>query len=162
MLSSFVVLVTFTTAVPGLLAQHIIKPDGAMGKGQRVLESSRETVLFEHEGTGCLTHFWFGGNFQGVANTRSRYDIDGEENPSIEMDLYQGHGIGFNDQQAPWITTWMGKIGKKNGLHNNNRIPFGKHVKVTAQRAPGHEGSARIWWIVRGVENYRPTLSGGQ
>ena len=43
---------------------------GTMGKGERVLEGEAEAVLFEHMGQGCLTHFWFGGNFKGVEDTR--------------------------------------------------------------------------------------------
>jgi hypothetical protein len=46
---------------------------GAMGKGERVLNGDTEAVLFEYTGTGCLTHFWFGGNFRGVEDTRIRY-----------------------------------------------------------------------------------------
>ena len=113
-----------------------IQPIGAMGKGARVLGGGKEAVLFEHQGTGCLTHFWFGGNFKGVENTRIRYYVDGEETASIDMELYMGHGIGFNDNHAPWATKHVGKIGKRNGIYNNYRIPFGKSMRVTAQRAP--------------------------
>lgn len=93
------------------------RPIGTIGKAERVLKADAETVLYEHEGTGCLTHFWFGGNFDGVENTRIRYYVDGEEKPSIDMDLYMGHGIGFNDNHAPWATKHVGKIGKRNGLY---------------------------------------------
>ncbi|TVQ25650.1 MAG: hypothetical protein EA383_07495, partial [Spirochaetaceae bacterium] len=87
-----------------------------MGKGERVLGGSTEAVLFEHEGCGCLTHFWFGGNFEGVEDTRIRYYVDGETNPSVDMKLFLGHGIGFNDQHAPWTTRHIGKVGKQNGI----------------------------------------------
>jgi len=137
-----------------------LRPIGTMSKGQPILGGKEELVLFEHEGQGCLTHFWFGGNFPGVEDTRIRYYIDGEETPSIDMDLYMGHGIGFNDNHAPWITKWMGKIGKRNGVHNNYQIPFGKSIKVTAQRPPEYSDKVRVWWIVRGVENYRPVIGG--
>ena len=46
---------------------------GTIGKGQRVLGGGQEAVLFEHTGRGCLTHFWFGGHFKGVEDTRIRY-----------------------------------------------------------------------------------------
>ena len=107
-------------------------PIGGMGKAEQVLKGGKEAVLFEHDGKGCLTHFWFGGNFEGVEDTRIRYYVDGEKMPSIDMDLYMGHGIGFNDNQAPWATKHVGKIGKRNGLFNNYRIPFGKSIRVTA------------------------------
>lgn len=137
-----------------------LSPIGTMGKGQRVLGGGIEAVLFEHKGKGCLTHFWFGGNFKGVEDTRIRYYVDGEENPSIDMDLYMGHGIGFNDNHAPWTTKHVGKVGKRNGLYNNYRIPFGKSIRVTAQRSAEADNDPQIWWIIRGVENGRVNLGG--
>jgi hypothetical protein len=35
---------------------------------------------------------WFGGNWPGYEPTRIRVYVDGEENPSIEMELGLGHG----------------------------------------------------------------------
>ncbi len=133
---------------------------GTMGKGQRVLKGEQEAVLYEYTGAGCLTHFWFGGNFDGVENTRIRYYVDGEETPSIDMNLYMGHGVGFNNNDAPWATKHIGKIGKTNGFYNNYRIPFGKSIRVTAQRAADAADSPRMWWIIRGVENLRVMLGG--
>jgi len=133
---------------------------GSMGKHERVLGGNSEAVLFEHEGKGCLTHFWFGGNFKGVEDTRIRYYVDGEPRASIDMDLYMGHGIGFNDNTAPWANRHMGKIGKGNGIHNNYAIPFGKGIRVTAQKSAEAEDNPPIWWIVRGVENGRVNLGG--
>ncbi|MDX1682664.1 MAG: DUF2961 domain-containing protein, partial [Phycisphaeraceae bacterium] len=133
---------------------------GTMGKGERVLGGGREAVLFEHEGAGCLSHFWFGGNFAGVESTRIRYYVDGEANPSIDMALWMGHGIGFDDPQAPWGTKHIGKVGKRNGLYNNYRIPFGRSIRVTAQRADDAEDDPQIWWIIRGLEQGRVTLGG--
>jgi len=133
---------------------------GNSGKHQQILGGGKEAVLFEHEGKGCLTHFWFGGNFNGVEDTRIRYYIDGEETASIDMDLYMGHGIGFNDNRAPWSNKHMGKIGARNGFFNNFRIPFGTSVRVTAQRAENADDNQPIWWIIRGVENGRVTLGG--
>lgn len=137
-----------------------LSPIGTMGKGQRVLKGGREAVIFEHQGVGCLTHFWFGGNFKGVEDTRIRYYVDGEKVASIDMDLYMGHGIGFNDNHAPWTTKHMGKVGKRNGIYNNYRIPFGNSVRVTVQRSEDAEDDPQIWWIIRGVENGRVRLGG--
>ena len=131
---------------------------GAMGKGERVLGGETEAVLFEHVGRGCLTHMWFGGNFKGVEDTRIRYYVDGETTPSIDMALYLGHGIGFHDQQAPWATKTIGKVGKRNGIFNNYRIPFGSSIRVTARRAEGADPNPQIWWIIRGLENGRVSL----
>ena len=137
-----------------------LNPIGTIGKGERILKGEKEAVLFEHQGKGCLTHFWFGGNFKGVENTRIRYYVDGETIPSIDMDLYMGHGIGFNDNHGPWATKYIGKIGKRNGIYNNYRIPFGKSIKVTAQRSSEAEEAPQTWWIIRGVENGRVSLGG--
>jgi len=135
-------------------------PIGAIGKGERVLGEGKEAVLFEHQGEGCLSHFWFGGNFKGVENTRIRYYVDGEATASIDMELYMGHGIGFNENHAPWATKHVGKIGRQNGIYNNYRIPFGKSVRVTAQRAAEADENPQIWWIIRGTENGRAALGG--
>jgi len=137
-----------------------LHPIGTMGKGVRVLGGIKEAVLFEYQGAGCLTHFWFGGNFKGVEDTRIRYYVDNEKVPSIDMDLYMGHGIGFNDNTAPWSTKHIGKIGKRNGIYNNYRIPYGKSIRVTAQRSEHADDNPRVWWIIRGVENGRVSLGG--
>lgn len=137
-----------------------IEPFGTMGKGERALTDGGEAVLFEHQGKGCLTHFWFGGNFEGVEDTRIRYYVDGETVPSVDMQLHMGHGIGFNDNHAPWATKYIGKVGKRNGIYNNYRIPFGKSVRVTAQRAADAAENPQIWWIIRGMENGRVSLGG--
>lgn len=131
---------------------------GTSGKGERVLGGGREAVLFEHRGRGAMTHFWFGGNFKGVENTRIRYYIDGEERASIDMALYEGHGIGFGDQTAPWQTRHMGKIGVQNGIFNHYAIPFGRSVRVTAQRAADATDNPQIWWILRGVRDHEVML----
>ena len=133
---------------------------GNSGKHQQILVDDAEAVLFEHEGEGCLTHFWFGGNYAGVEDTRIRYYIDGEEEASIDMDLYMGHGIGFNDNHAPWSNRHMGKIGRQNGVFNNYQIPFGQSIRVTAQRTTHAHGNPPIWWIIRGVEHGRVHLGG--
>jgi hypothetical protein len=155
-------IILITIAAPPLFAGETdqLAPIGSMGKGERVLKGGKEALLFEHQGAGCLTHFWFGGNFKGVEDTRIRYYVDGEEVPSIDMDLYMGHGIGFNDNHAPWATKHIGKVGKRNGIYNNYRIPFGKSIRVTAQRAMDAEDDPQIWWIIRGVENGRVRLGG--
>lgn len=133
---------------------------GIMGKGRQPFADKKEAVLYEYTGKGCLSHFWFGGNFKGVEDTRIRYYIDGGESASIDMDLYMGHGIGFNDNTAPWANRYFGKIGKQNGIFNNYRIPFGKSIKVTAQLAEGADPNPRVWWIIRGVEKGRVSIGG--
>jgi len=151
---------TFTTLLMHADETSNLNPIGGIGKFERVLNSTEEAVLFDHQGKGCLNHFWFGGNSEGLENTRIRYYVDGGKTPSIDMNLYMGHGIGFNDNHAPWATKYMGKIGKKNGFFNNYQIPFGTRVRVTAQRMDSRKEPADIWWIIRGVENGRARLGG--
>ena len=150
----------FGTALVAADETKDLFPIGSIGKQERVLNSTEEAVLFEHVGPGCLNHFWFGGNSKGIENTRIRYYVDGEETPSIDMNLYMGHGVGFNDNHAPWATRHMGKIGKRNGFFNNYQIPFGKSIRVTARRLDDSTKAEDIWWIVRGVGNGRAKLGG--
>jgi hypothetical protein len=96
---------------------------------------------------------WFGGNWPGYEHTRIRFYVDGEAAPSIDMELFLGHGIGWEDDSAPWGTERLGKTGQPSGLYNTYRIPFGKSLRVTGQLAAGVEQPQKFWWIFRGVEN---------
>jgi hypothetical protein len=162
MFTGLVLAMVAAGSLPGSLADETtdLTTFGGMGKGERVLGSGEEAVLFEYEGKGCLHHLWFGGNFEGVEETRIRYFVDGEETASIDMNLYLGHGIGFESNTAPWLTKYIGKIGKRNGIHNNYPIPFGKSIRLTAQRSAEAERNPQIWWIVRGTENLGVSLGG--
>ncbi len=157
-MTKWTVLALILLKTPAIAEDAPLRPIGTIGKAETVLKADAETVLYQYEGSGCLTHFWFGGNFDGVEDTRIRYYIDGEEKPSIDMQLYMGHGIGFNDNHAPWATKHVGKIGKRNGIYNNYRIPFAKSIRVTGQRSAEAKSDPMSWWIIRGVENYRVTI----
>ena len=126
---------------------------GTMGKELRVLKKGEETELFAYKGKGCITHMWFGGSFKGVEYTDIRIYVDGEEKASIDMELFLGHGIGFGDNYAPWGTKRMGNIGGNSGIYNTYKIPFGSHIKITAQLAANAEENPQFWWIIRGTEN---------
>lgn len=47
------------------------------------------------------------------------YYIDGETVPSIQFVPYLLTGVGFNEQQAPWGTKWIGKGANSGGWFNN-------------------------------------------
>ena len=126
---------------------------GTMVKELRVLKKGEETELFAYEGKGCITHMWFGGSFKGVEYTDIRIYVDGEEKASIDMELFLGHGIGFGDNYAPWVTKRMGNIGGNSGIYNTYKIPFGSNIKITAQLASNAEENPQFWWIIRGTEN---------
>lgn len=138
-----------------------LKTFGTMGKEQKVLEKDKEVELFNYEGRGSLTHMWFGGGFKTLGQTRLRIYVDGEEQPSIDMELYLGHGIGFNDPGAPWGIERIGIMGKQGGVYNTYRIPFGESIRITAQLSGEEEAqNPPFWWIMRGTENL-PVVLGG-
>jgi len=131
-----------------------------IGKGLPVLNGYKEVELLKHEGKGCLTHMWFGGDWKGYEKTRVRVYVDGEDAPSIEMELGLGHGYGFGDPAAPWGSEKLGKTGHPSGVYNTYRVPFGKSVRVTGQRAKESPDGAPFWWIVRGMENLPAAIGG--
>jgi len=136
-----------------------MKTFSTIGKGSSALDGHHEATLFEHRGQGCLTHMWFGGDWEGYGKTRLRVYVDEETSPSIDMELALGHGDGFGDH-GPWGGSRMGKTGNKGGLYNTFRIPFGRHIKVTGQRHPDSPENSPFWWIMRGTEGL-PILLGG-
>lgn len=125
---------------------------GTAGK-EELLHPGEELSLFSHQGEGCLTHMWFGGDWPGYEATRVRVYVDQETTPSIDMQLFAGHGIGWNDESAPWGSERVGKTGQPSGLYNTHRIPFAKSIRVTGQLARTVVTPQPFWWIVRGVEN---------
>lgn len=135
---------------------------GNVGKELTVLKKDSETILLYHKGKGALTHMWFGGDFKGYEFTRIKIYVDGEAVPSIDMELFMGHGIGFGDNYAPWTTTRIGKTGVPSGIYNTLRIPFGTEIKVTAQLSPDADDNPAFWWIVRGTENLPVNIGGVQ
>ncbi len=135
-----------------------LKTFGTMGKELTVLEYDKETELFSYDGRGCITHMWFGG--QELKHIDILVYVDSEVQPSINMDLYLGHCIGFKDDFAPWGTERMGNIGGTSGIYNTYKIPFGSKIKITAKiKAEGKE-KQHFWWIVRGTENLPVVFSG--
>jgi hypothetical protein len=139
-----------------------LKTFGTAGKENQTLTKDKEAVLLEYKGKGALTHAWFGGDFKGYGQTRIKIYVDGETTPSIDYELFLGHGIGFNDDFAPWTTSKMGKTGSPSGIYNTFQIPFGKEIKVTAQLAADSPDHPLFWYILRGTENLPVTLGGVQ
>jgi hypothetical protein len=125
---------------------------GTAGKEQ-LLHPGQDLTLFSHQGEGCLTHMWFGGDWPGYGSTRIRFYVDEETRPSIDMQIFPGHGIGWDDPSAPWGSQRLGKTGQPSGLYNTYRIPFRKGVRVTGQLGESVRSPQPFWWIFRGVEN---------
>lgn len=137
-----------------------LKAFGTMGKAVYPLKGGVEAELFGHAGKGCLTHMWFGGKWKDYGKLRVRVYVDAEKTASIDMELFLGHGIGFQDDAAPWGTKRIGKTGSPSGVYNTYRIPFGKRVRVTAQLPKGDKSNPRFWYIIRGTENLPVVFSG--
>lgn len=125
---------------------------GAVGK-EGILFPGQETELLNHAGAGCLTHMWFGGNWPEYERTRIRFYVDGEARPSIDMELFLGHGIGWNDPSAPWGSQRLGKTGQPSGLYNTYQVPFGRRIRITGQLGEEVEKPQTFWWIFRGADN---------
>jgi hypothetical protein len=149
----------FSPSSEGKSATMNLETFGTAGKEMRPLGAG-EGVLFQYNGHGCLTHMWFGGNFPDYGLTRIRVYVDGEKTASIDMQIDMGIGIGFQDDAAPWGIARFGKTGSPSGIYNTYRIPFGKSVRITAQRAPGYDDNPEFWWIVRGVTNLPVEIGG--
>jgi hypothetical protein len=133
---------------------------GTAGKEKTVLKGGVEAELFHYTGKGFLTHMWFGGDFKNYGLTRIRVYVDGEREASIDMELMMGHGIGFQDESAPWGVERIGKTGQPSGIYNTYRIPFGTSVRVTAQRAKEGDDNPPFWWIIRGIGNIPLEIGG--
>jgi len=129
-----------------------LKTFGTAGK-EELLHPGQELALFSHQGAGCLTHMWFGGDWPGYESTRIRFYVDEESKPSIDMELFPGHGIGWGDPSAPWGSHLLGKTGQPSGLYNTYRIPFGRSIRVTGQLGAAVDKPQPFWWIFRGIEN---------
>ncbi len=137
-----------------------VRSFGTAGKERRMLPAGAETELFHFAGHGVLTHMWFGGSFPDYGRTRIRVYVDGEPQASIDMELLMGIGVGFEDAAAPWGIERIGKTGQPSGIYNTYRIPFGRSVRVTAERRNSDKENPVFWWIIRGVENLPVTLGG--
>ena len=94
-----------------------VRTFSSIGKGSVALDGFREAELLKHDGTGCLTHMWFGGDWPGYEKTRVRIYVDGEQAPSINMDLGLGHGYAFGEPAAPRGGKRIGKTGQPSGIY---------------------------------------------
>ncbi|WP_117879657.1 DUF2961 domain-containing protein [Aureibaculum luteum] len=135
-----------------------LKTFGTMGKELKVLKKGSETELFSYQGKGCITHMWFGG--QELKHIDIKIYVDGEVQPSIDMEMYLGHGIGFKDDFSPWGTERMGNIGGESGIYNTYKVPFGTNIRITAQLTAEGKELENFWWIFRGTENLPVEFNG--
>ena len=92
--------------------------------------------------------------------TRIRVYVDGEKSPSIDMAQDLGHGYALGGPPEPW---GVAQIGRKGGVYNTYRIPFGDGVRGTVVPMTATFDSVNgrdAWWIVRGTRNL-PAFVGG-
>ncbi|WP_161604729.1 DUF2961 domain-containing protein [Roseiconus nitratireducens] len=128
----------------------------SIGKEKAILKADTEVVLFHRKGKGCLTHMWFAMD----SRTRIRIYVDGEQTPSIDMAQDLGHGYAFGGPPEPW---GVRQFGRKGGVYNNFRIPFGSEIKVAVlptTKVFDRVTDRKIWWIIRGSEGIPVTVGG--
>jgi hypothetical protein len=123
------------------------------GKEEQPFLAAPEGELANRHGRGYIDHMWFGGSFANYTDLRIRVYVDREPVPSIDMKLGMAAGVGFGDPAAPWGTEFSGITGAPSGIYLNYRIPFARHIRVTAELPPGVKRDNVFWWIVRGLEN---------
>lgn len=104
----------------------------SIGKGTGALDGHLEATLLDHAGSGCLTHMWFGGEWEGYGETRIRVYVDGEAKPSIDMELALGHG---------WI--WKSRtVGRRPHGQNGKQRRHLQHVPDSIWQAhSGHRAT---------------------
>lgn len=124
------------------------------GKEERPFVQAVEAELAAEEGSGYLSHMWFGGAFAHYKRLRLRVYVDGETRAAIDMEIGLGAGVGFEDDAAPWGTRHAGVTGTPSGIYLNYRVPFTKSVRVTAELPEGAARDVPFWWIVRGLKNH--------
>jgi len=130
------------------------------GKEEQLFLTSSEAELCIQKGSGYLDHLWFGGAFENYLRLRLRVYVDGEQIPSIDMELGMAVGVGFQDRNAPWGTRFSGITGAPSGVFFNYRIPFSKSVRVTAELPQDTPRNVVLWWIIRGLENHPLEVAG--
>jgi hypothetical protein len=136
-------------------ANQITTFGGMISQGS--LEQGKEAVIFERDCNSpqqcMMTYFWYTCAYSNFENTVFRYYIDGEKNASIAGTFFMLHGIGFSSHDGPtWGHSVIGKGANQGGVYNTYRIPFGKHVRVTAQLPEKSSGPKVYWVIFRGIE----------
>jgi len=115
---------------------------------QGTLEHEEQT-LYNYNGSGILTYFWFAGNWEGLNETLFKIYIDDQY--EISFSYYLGMGIGFGQEDA-WGTRLMGKGSITSGVFNTYKIPFGVSVRISAQLPPSVTRSkVPFWFVVRGL-----------
>ncbi len=130
------------------------------GKEVRPFAKTAEATLAEQSGEGYLGHLWFGGDFPHYRNIRLRIYVDHEAVASIDCTLGMATGVGFEDPAAPWGTQWAGITGAPSGIYINYRVPFSRHIRITAQLPQGTPGDTVFWWIARGMLDRDLEVSG--
>ena len=118
-----------------------------------------ENEIFRADGSGLITHMWFGGSYETIPDARLNIYYGAEETPSVSAKLYLMHGIGFGDKGS-FQTSLVGKTGEISGIYNRYPIPYQNGVRVTLTISPEEKGAALFWSIVRATEGMELMLGG--
>ena len=151
------------------------------GRVYRPVFRDNQTEIFTYDGgqPGYLSHFYAIDSCELWQGMRLRYYIDGEAEPSIDVDLAIMHSIGWfqtaktNASECltrsctarcitggePWQADLFGK-SSMNGIWNDFKIPFSSAVRVTLQLPEDAAvEKASLYTNVRGVAG--PSLASG-
>lgn len=103
---------------------------------------------------GVITNWWIGGSTSNDLATLTFHVDNDQFSAPIVMRVALACGVGFQDEAAPWETTYFGHGAATTGWHNFIPIPFGKNIVVTYRA----DVQTTVWITVKG--NERPTVGG--
>jgi hypothetical protein len=107
---------------------------------------------------GMTTYFWITGSGSTDRAVISYY-IDGEASPSVQFTPGMACGVGFDDDDNPWGTQFVGKGSKPGAWYHTIRAPFYKSLRVTYRTSPG-DPPGGVYMQVHGVENAPLVIEG--
>ena len=89
---------------------------------------TQEVVAYEYTVPPTASHavitHWFSVPFDETAVYSTRFYIDGETTPSLDLDGYEMSCLPQNDtRDAPFGNSLFGKGAHQHGMYNNIRIP---------------------------------------
>lgn len=127
---------------------------------EEYIHPGEEKTILERDGSGVITHMWFGGSYEYFDTAIVCVYIDYEIRPSIEASMYMMHCMGFYDKDFTFTTDKIGKTGDISGVYNFYRIPYNEHIKITVQMDDRAVIKDWFWSIVRGTEDMSIIISG--
>ena len=129
------------------------------------VEPGTTAVLFEHEGPGCITHFYCALAFPELTDYRDailRCHWDGEPTPSVEVPLGDFFALAharIRLLQSSMVTVNPG-FGASHGLNAYFPMPFSAGARITIEHRGDQPlgGLLRALWFHVDYETYEAPL----